>query len=74
MSKDCFYMGLLPENCPMVVHLKDQAPYHPFGSTEGTIGAGREQCFDTHPIPAIYVCQIDTAIEAGRALSPTATP
>ena len=26
MSKDCFYAGLLPENCPMVVHLKDQ-PY-----------------------------------------------
>ena len=26
MSKDCFYVGLLPENCPMVVHLKDQ-PY-----------------------------------------------
>ena len=24
MSKDCFYMGLLPENPPMVVHLKDQ--------------------------------------------------
>ena len=24
MSKDCFYMGLLPENRPMVVHLKDQ--------------------------------------------------
>ena len=24
MSKDCFYMGLLPKNCPMVVHLKDQ--------------------------------------------------
>ena len=24
MSKDCFYTGLLPENCPMVVHLKDQ--------------------------------------------------
>ena len=24
MSKDCFYAGLLPENCPMVVHLKDQ--------------------------------------------------
>ena len=24
MSKDCFYMGLLPENWPMVVHLKDQ--------------------------------------------------
>ena len=24
MSKDCFYVGLLPENCPMVVHLKDQ--------------------------------------------------
>ena len=24
MSKDCFHIGLLPENCPMVVHLKDQ--------------------------------------------------
>ena len=24
MSKDCFYVWLLPENCPMVVHLKDQ--------------------------------------------------
>ena len=24
MSKDCFYSGLLPKNCPMVVHLKDQ--------------------------------------------------
>ena len=24
MSKDCFYAGLLSENCPMVVHLKDQ--------------------------------------------------
>ena len=25
MSKDCFYAGLLPENRPMVVHLKDQS-------------------------------------------------
>ena len=24
MSKDCFYVGLLPEYRPMVVHLKDQ--------------------------------------------------
>ena len=24
MSKDCFYVGLLPQNRPMVVHLKDQ--------------------------------------------------
>ena len=24
MSKDCFYVGLLPKNRPMVVHLKDQ--------------------------------------------------
>ena len=24
MSKDCFYAGLLPENRPMMVHLKDQ--------------------------------------------------
>ena len=24
MSKDCFYVGLLPKNHPMVVHLKDQ--------------------------------------------------
>ena len=25
MSKDCFYVGLLPKNRPMVVHLKDQS-------------------------------------------------
>ena len=24
MSKDCFYAEILPKNCPMVVHLKDQ--------------------------------------------------
>ena len=24
MSKDCFYVGLIPENLPVVVHLKDQ--------------------------------------------------
>ena len=24
MSKDCFYAGLLSENCPMMMHLKDQ--------------------------------------------------
>ena len=29
MSKDCFYMGLLPENRPMVVHLKDQPHTNP---------------------------------------------
>ena len=30
MSKDCFYAGLLPENCPMVVHLKYQPHTTPF--------------------------------------------
>ena len=30
MSKDCFYTGLLPENRPMVVHLKDQPHTTPF--------------------------------------------
>ena len=30
MSKDCFYAGLLPENHPMVVHLKDQPHTTPF--------------------------------------------
>ena len=30
MSKDCFYAGLLPENRPMVVHLKDQPHTTPF--------------------------------------------
>ena len=42
MSKDCFYAGLLPENHPMVVHLKDQPHTTPFGSAEGAVGAGRE--------------------------------
>ena len=30
MSKNCFYVGLLPENRPMVVHLKDQPHTTPF--------------------------------------------
>ena len=30
MSKDCFYVGLLPKNRPMVVHLKDQPHTTPF--------------------------------------------
>ena len=42
MSKDCFYARLLPENRPMVVHLKGSTTYHPVGSVEGTVGAGRE--------------------------------
>ena len=42
MSKDCFYAGLLPENCLMVVHLKDQPHTTPLGSVEGAVGAGRE--------------------------------
>ena len=35
--------------------LEGPAPYHPFGSTEGAVGARGEQCFDTYPVPAIYV-------------------
>ena len=42
MSKDCFYTGLLPKNCPMVVHLKDQPHTTPLDLSEGTIGAGGE--------------------------------
>ena len=42
MSKDCFYAGLLPENHPMVVHLKDQCHTTPLGFAEGPVGARRK--------------------------------
>ena len=38
MSKDCFYVGLLPENCPMVVHLKDQPHTTPLDLLKALLG------------------------------------
>ena len=37
MSKDCFYVGLLPENRPMVVHLKDQPHTTPLDSLKALL-------------------------------------
>ena len=71
MSKDCFYAGLFAREPPYGGSPEGPAPYHPFGSTEGTDGAG-ERCLDTYTIPTIYICQINTPTEAGRALLPTA--
>ena len=73
MSKDCFYMGLLPENRPMVVHLKDQPHTTPLDLLRVLLEQEENDAFDTYPIPTIYVYQIDTATEASGALSLTAT-
>ena len=55
MSKDCFYMGLLPEKHPMVVHLEDPTPYHPLGFVEGPVGARGKQYPDAYPVSTIHV-------------------
>ena len=55
MSKDCFYAGLLPKNRPMVVHLKDQPPYHSLGFVEGPVGAGGRRCLDAYLVFTIYI-------------------
>ena len=55
MSKDCFHAGLLPENRPMVVHLKDQPHTHPLGFVEGPVGARRKQCLDLYPVSIVHV-------------------
>ena len=54
MSKDCFYVGLLPENRPMVVHLKDQ-PHTTHGFVEGPVGARRKRHPNAYAVPTIHV-------------------
>ena len=49
------------------------APYHPFGPTQGALGAGREWYPDAYSIPTIYIHPVEPATEAGGVLSLTAT-
>ena len=39
MSKDCFYVGLLPENHPHGGTFERPTSYHPLGFVEGPVGA-----------------------------------
>ena len=55
MSKDCFYVGLLPENHPMVVHLERPTPYHPLGFVEGPVGPRGKRYPDAYPISTVHV-------------------
>ena len=55
MSKDCFYAGLLPENHPMVVHLKDQPHTTPLGFVEGPVGVRGKRHLDAYPVSTVHV-------------------
>ena len=72
MSKDCFYAGLLPENHPMVVHLKDQPHTKPLGFIEGPVGARGKQYPNMYAVPTIHVVLDEPAVKASGALPPTA--
>ena len=54
MSKDCFYVGLLPENRPMVVHLKDQPHTTPLDLLKALLEQD-ERCLDAYPVPTVHV-------------------
>ena len=69
MSKDCFYPGLLPENCPMVVHLKDQPHTTPPGPVEGAARERGKRCPDAYTISRVHIRQTDAATKANRPLS-----
>ena len=52
MSKDCFYAGLLPENCPMVVHLKDQPHTTPLDLLRALLEQEKDALTRTHYPPS----------------------
>ena len=52
MSKDSFYAGLLPENCPMVVHLKDQPHTTPLGLLRVLLEQENKALTHTHYPPS----------------------
>ena len=53
MSKDCFYAGLLPKNCPMVVHLKDQLHTTPLDLLKVLL---EQEENDMYLLPSIHLC------------------
>ena len=71
MSKDCFYVGLLPKNRPMEVHLKDQPHTTPLDLLRVLLEQEENDALTcTRYTPQL--CQINTPTEASRALPPAA--
>ena len=56
MSKDCFYAGLLPENCPMVVHLKDQPHTTPLDLLKALLEQEENDALTCTHYPPVYFC------------------
>ena len=64
MSKDCFYAGFLPENHPMVVHLKDQPHTTPLDPLRALL----EQEENNALTRTQYIHPVEPATEAGGVL------
>ena len=73
MSKDCFYAGLLPENRPMVVHLKDQPHTTPLDLLRALLEQEENDALTRTQYPPSTSARLDTPTEAGGVLPPTAT-
>ena len=55
MSKDCFYLGLLPENRPMVVHLKDQPHTTPLDLLKALLEQKEKRYPDAYQVSTVHV-------------------
>ena len=55
MSKDCFYVGLLPENRPMVVHLKDQPHTTPLDLLKALLEQEENDTLMRTQVPTVHV-------------------
>ena len=71
MSKDCFYAGLLPENHPMVVHLKDQLHTTPLDLLRALFEQEENDTLTHTHYPPSTSARLSHP-EAGRALPLTA--
>ena len=70
MSKDCFYVGLLTENHPMVVHLKDQPHTTPLDLLRALLEQEENDAL-THTGYPPSTSARSTHTKASRALPPT---
>ena len=70
MSKDCFYVGLLTENRPMVVHLKDQPHTTPLDLLRALLEQEENDAL-THTRYPPSTSARSTNTEASGALPPT---
>ena len=55
MYKDCFYAGLLPENRPMVVHLKNQPHITPLDLLKALLEQEENDALTRTPLPSIHL-------------------